>query len=589
MTCFFSQLRNIAFLLILSTISLITSGIVKSEELLPLQEPISFIGHGVMFDHNGNEIIPTTEFIEKAQIYYIEQLFDRADENQKRRFEEFKTELAQGWILEGQTQFVVNSNLIEWLIKTVKPERLNQLHAKNNLMKFELEMKLPETSKSRHLRSIERFEIPEDLRQYLELELAQFEFNTPSLKVLSTKTDKDYPGGKEYIKLCRNSGVPIPPDWGDDQWDRKGPLSEDFLGGGLAEVFTFESFAPEGMCIALPRYGNNVIDFLGIICLGKKSAKACFWDNQKNGKAFKPSLGEKVSLEQFGGGGDLSINGICTDCHAGENPFVIHPGTPLGLPILSDLPLFADDWYEPLVKADWPQNPGPINSPADCVECHTVADAALSTDWGGRFPALSTDLEGYCTTILKKALRLTMPPGEGGSFGIKDLELFKSMCDQPPDDSDTPPPSFTSTIIAMHSNKCLDIDANSKKNEANAHQFRCHGKKNQSFLFNPVDGKNDMYTITAKHSNKCLDIKNSSRKKKANLLQWTCEKNQKNQQFILESVGSVSNKIFQIRPVHSGQCLDVAGNKKKNKANVIQWPCKKTQKNQQWKLNGYLK
>ncbi len=155
----------------------------------------------------------------------------------------------------------------------------------------------------------------------------------------------------------------------------------------------------------------------------------------------------------------------------------------------------------------------------------------------------------------------------------------------------TPPPttnptaqSFTSTAIVMHSNKCLDIDANSTKDGANAHQFGCHGNDNQSFVFTPVDGKTDVYTIKAKHSNKCLDVKGASTKDGSSVLQWSCGNNKLNQQFTLESVGT---KIFQIKPLHSGQCLDVFGNKETDKADVIQWPCGVDKPNQQWLLNGY--
>lgn len=140
-----------------------------------------------------------------------------------------------------------------------------------------------------------------------------------------------------------------------------------------------------------------------------------FWDNQKGNKQFTVPRRKEMPLIEFGGGADLeSVGGVCTECHAGENPFVIHPNTALGLPELMfairgdmnspRLPLFARDWYEPLVKPSWPQNPGPIDSPGRCALCHRTGGE------GGRFPQISPDLGAYCNAILRNAISRTMPP-----------------------------------------------------------------------------------------------------------------------------------------------------------------------------------
>ena len=116
--------------------------------------------------------------------------------------------------------------------------------------------------------------------------------------------------------------------------------------------------------------------------------------------------------------------GMCTDCHAGQNPYVIHPRnpspqTPFGQPQnpaaettlgkLSkaplNLPTYGDTRYDPLVAANWPQNNKSLNDlyvPGACTGCHTGGS-------GGRLPHLSTELSGYCGTVLAKALQVGVP------------------------------------------------------------------------------------------------------------------------------------------------------------------------------------
>ena len=66
-------------------------------------------------------------------------------------------------------------------------------------------------------------------------------------------------------------------------------------------------------------------------------------------------MGAEKAIEDFLSGGNL-VNGVCSDCHAGENPFIVHPAGPLNM--------FPDNqpqnWHSPLVKPSWPKNPGPF-------------------------------------------------------------------------------------------------------------------------------------------------------------------------------------------------------------------------------------
>ena len=72
-------------------------------------------------------------------------------------------------------------------------------------------------------------------------------------------------GGEAYRTLCRDNGVPVPPDWGTSGWIPRGVLTTEFISADRqAEVFTFQSASPEGMCIALPRFDEgDTIRLLG--------------------------------------------------------------------------------------------------------------------------------------------------------------------------------------------------------------------------------------------------------------------------------------------------------------------------------------
>jgi hypothetical protein len=144
-----------------------------------------------------------------------------------------------------------------------------------------------------------------------------------------------------------------------------------------------------------------------------------------------------------GGGFDLNngTGGVCTDCHAGENPYIIHPKVDLGSGLLMgklskpplNLPTFSANRYDPFVPGSWPQNgvsEAENRVPAACSMCHEKDGA------GGRFPQLSSlaQLPGYCGTILRQAVEKTMPPNKPGSLqNDAEIKKFLSLCLAPPD------------------------------------------------------------------------------------------------------------------------------------------------------------
>jgi len=128
----------------------------------------------------------------------------------------------------------------------------------------------------------------------------------------------------------------------------------------------------------------------------------------------------------FIGGAALANHpgGTCSDCHAGENPFSIHPGTALDLGSALQV---SGLWYDPIIPAGWPENPSPINSPGVCATCHVAGGP------GGRFPAVSTELSSYGNVVLANAINRTLPPGAAGSLSNDPHPIaLPAMCAEPP-------------------------------------------------------------------------------------------------------------------------------------------------------------
>lgn len=378
-----------------------------AEELL--DDPIAYIGHGAMFDRNGDRIEPTRKFIADAQRLYLDFLSERLLEQQRRSFKNKSATLFAGPELDEQSRLIANAALIDWQIQHVDAARVEDLHrlaGKNNFLKRLLHSQL---AADRPTNELETVSIPD---------LLQNRLTEAGLSIAAARSTSQSRGG--YIEECRNAGVPIPPDWGSTKWTSKGFLTTNFV-GGPAEVFIALSSSPLGVSIALPRYVDNIIDQLGIISLGQASSKACFWDNHTN-----IPKGSPLSLSEFPGGAELAdgFGGRCTACHAGENPFVIHPNTNLGLPNLGGVPLFPNNWYQPLVHPEWPQNPGPlVGTTGACSACHTTGGE------GGRFPDLSPAIGEYCGSVLGNAINLTMPPRNLGDQNFTEhANALKMLC-----------------------------------------------------------------------------------------------------------------------------------------------------------------
>jgi len=428
-------------------------------------EPIAYVGHGAMFDAQGNQIRPTTAFIAKAQQWYRAELLGQLDVRKQSEFATFEKKLSSGLQRDGQAALIIQQRALDWLAASTQKLRGDErLGSKLSALRYQLTWNLPvETQpgiKAQGIWDGGQFKLDDEIQRRLDL---------PDLKpgggavFLSTTNT-----GQAYIDECIANQVPIPPTInqmdpnGTAGWKIQGsiPQGQQFIVQSPAEVRTFES--SQGMCIALPRYnaGKTTVALDGVICLSKITSKVCIWDNQKMGATFSFPANQQIPIgvanlaidpmgRYQGGGAELTSpgGGICTDCHAGENPYIVHPDALLA-PGLSygdlgnTLPMFAPNRYEPIVLASWPQNAASHAGsfvPGACSGCHSKGSSA------GRFPHLSNQLQGYCGTILKGAVQgltnppdlvnapATMPQGSPGTTANDPLvNDFRNFCNAAP-------------------------------------------------------------------------------------------------------------------------------------------------------------
>ncbi len=156
--------------------------------------------------------------------------------------------------------------------------------------------------------------------------------------------------------------------------------------------------------------------------------------------------------------------------------------------------------------------------------------------------------------------------GSGGSSNDNPDSNSDGSSNSPP--SSPPPPSTgggsTSSFRVAHSNKCLEIAANSRSTTAKAVQSSCDGQANQQFQLIPV-GSN-IFQLKATHSGQCLEIAGASRTPGTLVQQNVCTTGN-HQRFRFS--GSSSTLVA----VHSGQCVDVAAGLTSNGARLVQWTC----------------
>ena len=444
-------------------------------------DPITAFGHGGFFGPDGKQIPVTVDFVTKAQAYYKAKLVNALPAAKKREFATYEKRVMTGINATGQDRLVLEHQSIEWLItNTSSPLLLQQSAAKLRALRLAMNWKIPDQAILGETEKLEPFTPTPQVRERLaspQLRLMNMNLkpNTGAVQVFSATVKS----GQAYINECSAAGVPIPPTInvmdpnGTAGWRSEGfiPTASQFIVNSPAELRSFKSSAPEGMCFALPRFtdaSKSTVALDGVICTGKQSSKVCFWDNQMSGTGFSFPAGTQIPIGVpasagglYQGGGkeiEFGTGGVCSNCHAGENPYIIHPkanlassGTPVLWESLSksprNLPTMPVNRYDPLVGATWPQNQSSQAAstlPATCASCHFKGFA-------GRFPHLSNQISQYCTVVLTQAITKTMPPGSPGSEATAANAFRDAWCNAGPNSSseDTGDPHLT-TINNIH-------------------------------------------------------------------------------------------------------------------------------------------
>jgi hypothetical protein len=82
--------------------------------------------------------------------------------------------------------------------------------------------------------------------------------------------------------------------------------------------------------------------------------------------------------------------------------------------------------------------------------------------------------------------------------------------------------TITSTVVAKHSNKCLDVPGGQINNGLQMQQFTCNGTNAQKFSFQLASGTTDTYQVTNINSGKCLEVSGGNVSDESPIVQSPC-------------------------------------------------------------------
>jgi len=168
------------------------------------EEPIAYIGHGAFFDWRGQQIVPTTAWVARAQSWYRRQLTADLPANLRGEFAAFERQLAEGLDLSGQDRLVVQQRALGWLAarlpRTVANGRLRSIL---NALDYRLNWRLARSGSIEELLTLEPFRLNPRVEE--RLRLPQFRPGRGPAALVTTKSAQD------YLDECAQANVPIPP------------------------------------------------------------------------------------------------------------------------------------------------------------------------------------------------------------------------------------------------------------------------------------------------------------------------------------------------------------------------------------------
>jgi hypothetical protein len=139
-------------------------------EPMPTDEPIAYIGHGGFFDQNGRQIVPTAEFVEKAQDWYRQRLLAGLKDDQRSELASFEKRLGEGLKLDGQAKLVLQQRSLDWLLaRSPRTIAMGRTQAKLNALKYRLSWRLPVRDDPEELQNLEPFELDPRIEERLKL------------------------------------------------------------------------------------------------------------------------------------------------------------------------------------------------------------------------------------------------------------------------------------------------------------------------------------------------------------------------------------------------------------------------------------
>ncbi|NGX85278.1 hypothetical protein [Aequorivita sp. KMM 9714] len=399
------------------------------------------VAHGSIYGTDGNSITPSEDFILGVQEYYIKSLLKnlkKSDPKTERRLRGKINNLVTNKVL-------ANALFLDWLLEKEQRVEVSNIEPINNALRLYYITNIQKnpilpTEDVPWAKGIET-----DIAFELELEgLDKFE----NLDVFIEPVES----GPKYIQDCIDAGVPVPNKLFDSTWVKLGRLEKYAETERKRELFIYRSLDPPGFCIAMISNAINEYEsgHYDLICFGTQSNNACFFE--RDGLVYNESnlvgeFNEELDVNDV----DNRIITYCTRCHAGENPFIVHPEDPVFIEAAKlkrdflDTPntlpnLMGTDWYNPMFNHAAVTEtyehvlgnpPPPLLSPIAFVESEKKCTSCHSKDGtGGRFP-YRAPVE-YCS-IFDTSIGSTMPLYDQANTNkyINEInQLKKYICDQ---------------------------------------------------------------------------------------------------------------------------------------------------------------